>query len=62
MFKTLEQPRFEVMDAVHQTDRMFLSWNFLFGMRRWRSGEQCIHGASLLQLTADGRISDHRDY
>lgn len=62
MFKSLDQPRFVVLDVVHQADRVFLSWDFLFAMRRWRSGEQRIHGASLLQLAADGRISDHRDY
>ena len=62
MFKSLDRPRFVVLDVVHQADRLFLSWDFRFGMRRWRSGEQCIHGGSLLQLAADGRISDHRDY
>lgn len=62
MFRSLDRPRFVVLDVMHQADRLFLSRDFVFGMRRWRSGEQRIHGASWLQLAADGRISDHRDY
>ncbi len=62
MFKNLNQPRFVVLEAVHQGDRLFLSWDFLFGMKRWQAGEQRIHGGSLLKLAADGRISEHRDY
>ncbi len=62
MFKSLDRPRFVVLDVVHQDERLFLSWDFVFARRRWRPGEQRIHGASLLQLAADGRISEHRDY
>ncbi len=62
MFANLDRPRFVVLDAVHQGDRLFLSWDFLFGLRRWKAGEQRIHGGSLLKLAADGRISEHRDY
>jgi ketosteroid isomerase-like protein len=62
MFKSLEAPRFEVQEVVHQGSRLFLSWDFVFTMRRWRAGEQRIHGGSLLLLAADGRIDVHRDY
>ena len=62
MFKSLEQPRFEVLEVVHQGSRLFLSWDFVFTMRRWRRDEQRIHGGSLLVLAEDGRIEQHRDY
>ena len=31
-------------------------------MRRWRQEEQINHGASHIQLAADGRVAYHRDY
>lgn len=62
MFRTLDAPRFVIRDVVVQGEICFLSWDFLFRMRRWNRSEQCIRGASQLRLAADGRIEDHRDY
>jgi steroid Delta-isomerase len=62
MFGALEAPRFVVHDVLVQGDRCFLSWDFRFRMRRFSAAEQVIHGASLLRLAADGRITRHRDY
>jgi ketosteroid isomerase-like protein len=62
MFRSLDQPRFVVLEAVHQGDRLFLSWDFIFRMRRFRAEDQRVHGGSLLTLAPDGRISHHRDY
>jgi len=62
MFTALETPRFVIRDVIVDGDQCFLSWDFLFRMRRLRDDEQCIHGASHLRLAADGRISEHRDY
>ena len=62
MFTALIEPRFVIRDAVCDGDQCFLSWDFLFRMRRLRSDEQCIRGGSHLRLAADGRISEHRDY
>ncbi len=62
MFVALREPRFVIRDAVCEGDQCFLSWDFLFRMRRFRSDEQCIRGGSHLRLLADGRISVHRDY
>lgn len=62
MFVALETPRFVVHDAIVQGDQCFLRWDFLFRMRRFDRREQCIRGGSHLLLTADGRISSHRDY
>jgi steroid Delta-isomerase len=62
MFKALAVPRFVIRDVIVDGDQCFLSWDFLFRMRRFRSDEQCIRGATHLRLAADGRISEHRDY
>jgi ketosteroid isomerase-like protein len=62
MFVALEAPRFVVHQAIVQGDQVFLTWDFLFRMRRFRRDEQCIRGGSHLELAADGRIRSHRDY
>jgi steroid Delta-isomerase len=45
-----------------QGDQCFMSWDFVFAMRRFNSGEQIIRGSSHLTLATDGRIAQHRDY
>jgi len=62
MFVALEAPRFVIRDVVVQGDQCFLTWDFLFRMRRYAREEQRIHGGSHLRLAADGRIEWHRDY
>jgi len=62
MFVALDAPCFVIRDVIVQGDQCFLSWDFRFRMRRWRRGEQRIHGATHLRLAADGRIAEHRDY
>ncbi len=62
MFETLEAPRFVVRERIVGPGQCFLSWDFLFRMKRLGPGEQCIHGGSHLRLAADGRICEHRDY
>jgi ketosteroid isomerase-like protein len=62
MFVALREPRFVIRDVVCDGDQCFLSWDFLFHMRRFRSDEQCIRGATHLRLASDGRIAEHRDY
>jgi ketosteroid isomerase-like protein len=62
MFLALHEPRFVIRDVVCDGDQCFLSWDFLFRMRRFRSDEQCIRGGTHLRLAADGHISEHRDY
>ena len=62
MFVQVEAPRFVVTSSVAQDDAAFLSWDFLFRMRRFSSAEQCIRGATHLRFAADGRVSFHRDY
>jgi ketosteroid isomerase-like protein len=62
MFKALEAPRFVIRDAIVQGDQCFLSWDFVFRMKRFSGVEQVIRGATHLRLAVDGRIAEHRDY
>jgi ketosteroid isomerase-like protein len=62
MFDTLDDPRFLIRDIVVDGDQAFLTWDFVFRMKRWRRGEQRIHGGSHLRFAPDGRIAEHRDY
>ncbi len=62
MFATLDSPRFVIHDVIVQGDQCFLTWDFVFRLRRWHRDEQAIHGGSHLRLAADGRIAEHRDY
>jgi ketosteroid isomerase-like protein len=62
MFQALDGPRFVIRDVIVQGDQCFLSWDFVFRMKRFSSAEQVIRGATHLRLAADGRIAEHRDY
>jgi ketosteroid isomerase-like protein len=62
MFISLDEPRFVIRQRIVQGDQCFLSWDFLFRMKRFNRDEQCIRGGSHLVLAADGRIQLHRDY
>ena len=62
MFDSLDAPRFVVRDVIVQGDQAFLSWDFLFRMRRFNRAEQCIRGGSHLRFGPDGLITEHRDY
>lgn len=58
----VEVPSFGVTHAVCQGNDAFLTWDFGFKMKRWRSDEQVIHGVSHIRFAADGRVAYHRDY
>ncbi len=62
MYATLDAPRFVIHDVVAQGDQCFLTWDFIFRMRRYNREEQTVRGGSHLKLASDGRISLHRDY
>ncbi len=62
MFESLEGPRFVIRERIVQGEHCFLSWDFIFRMKRFSHGEQVIRGGSHLQLAPDGRIALHRDY
>lgn len=62
MFDQLDQPRFVITTHVLQGEQAFLTWDFLFKMKRFNRTEQCIRGASHVRFAADGRVCYHRDY
>ena len=62
MFRQVDQPRFVVTNTVLQGDQAFLTWDFLFRMKRFSTDEQCIRGASHLRFDSDGKCCLHRDY
>jgi steroid Delta-isomerase len=62
MFTQVDAPRFVVTMRVLQGDDAFLTWDFLFRMKRFSAEPQCIRGATHLRFDGDGRICVHRDY
>lgn len=62
MFRTLDTPRFQVLDAVAEGDALFLTWDFHFRTRGAGAQAMRIHGASHLRFDATGRVAMHRDY
>lgn len=62
MFEALAEPRFVVEDIVVEGDQCFLTWRFLFRLRRFSSALQTVRGSSHLRFAADGRVAQHRDY
>jgi steroid delta-isomerase len=62
MFTQVDAPRFVVTGSVLQDDQAFLTWDFLFRMKRFSVEEQCIRGATHIRFADDGRIEFHRDY
>jgi hypothetical protein len=63
MWKSLDDPRFVIVNVVAQEDEAFLEWDFIFTVKRMRAkGAMKIHGVSHLRFAADGRVKHHRDY
>ena len=62
MFGQVDQPRFVVTNRVLQGSQAFLTWDFLYCMKRFSSEPQCIHGATHINFDADGAVILHRDY
>ena len=63
MFHQVENPRFVVHTAFESEHQVFMVWDFLFEMKRFKVGQvQCIKGSSYLQLNQKGLIQSHRDY
>lgn len=66
MFDALIQPRFVITQKVQQGKHCFVTWDFLFAMRKFDPNTtQTIRGAShLVFRLEDGvwRVAVHRDY
>ena len=59
MFRTCQEPAFQVLEQEGSGSVVYLRWLFTFvaGGR-----ERCIEGVSRVQFTDHGRVSEHRDY
>lgn len=62
MYTQVDAPRFAIKSRMMVGDEAFLTWEFLFRMKRFSRGEQCIRGATHLRLDAAGLVTEHRDY
>ncbi len=63
MFVQLDKPRFVVTNQVLQGNQGFLTWEFKFGFKGFKTGQtQTILGATHLVLNDAGLITLHRDY
>ena len=62
MFEQVDQPRFVVTTRLVQGSQAFLTWDFLFRMKRFSKQEQCIRGATHIVFDSQGAVSVHRDY
>lgn len=63
MYDPLVDPRFVILETIEEGDRLVLTWDMLFRIRKYRPEvERKIHGLSLLRFAPDGRVAYHRDY
>ena len=62
MYEQVDAPRFVVTQQMVDGSHAFMTWDFLFRMKRYAKEEQCIRGATHLRFAADGRVCMHRDY
>ena len=62
MFEQVHEPRFVVTTRVLEGSQAFLTWEFLFRMKRFSKETQCILGATHIIFDADGMVAVHRDY
>ena len=62
MFEQVDAPRFVVTTHVLQGPQAFLTWEFLFEMKRFSKETQTIVGATQIIFDADGKLAVHRDY
>jgi ketosteroid isomerase-like protein len=62
MFEQVNDPMFVVTTSVMQGSQAFLTWDFLFTMKRFSTEQQCIRGATHIVFGQDGKVVVHRDY
>ncbi len=59
MFDSLNNPHFVIIDSIKENQKLFLTWDFLFEIKK---REYRIHGSTYFELTREGLIINHRDY
>lgn len=62
MFVQVENPRFVIDTHILQGNKAFITWDFLFHMKRYARDEQCIRGATQLRFNDAGLVEIHRDF
>ena len=62
MFEQVEAPRFVVKVSVLQESQAFITWDFLFRIKRSARPEVCVRGATHLAFDEHGKVTMHRDY
>ena len=63
MYEPLVDPRFVILETIEEGDRLVLTWDMLYRIRKYQPEvERKIHGLSLLRFGPDGRVAVHRDY
>jgi steroid delta-isomerase len=62
MFRTVVEPRFEVLETVTQPQQSFLTWNFHFRLKNYSPHWICVRGSTHLKFDESGLIIYHRDY
>lgn len=62
MFDSLDTPRFVVHDVLVEGSQCFLTWDFVFRLRRRHAAEITVRGGTHLRFAPDGRVQWHRDY
>jgi len=62
MFVQVENPRFVITTHILQGNQAFITWDFLFHMKRYARDEQCIRGATQLRFNDAGLVEMHRDF
>lgn len=62
MFHQVNDPSFHVHTGIQQGSDAFLTWEFRFRMKRYRTDVQCIRGATHIVFDDLGLVKLHRDY
>jgi hypothetical protein len=62
MFAKLQQPRFKILNTYLSDTGVVLLWDFTFKVKIFRPRDYVIHGNSVLQFDAQGKVNYHRDY
>lgn len=62
MFVQVHNPRFVITTHILQGNQAFITWDFLFHMKRYARDEQCIRGATQLRFNDAGLVEMHRDF
>jgi steroid delta-isomerase len=62
MYQQVIQPRFVITTRAINGSDAFLTWDFIYRMKRFTDAPQCIRGATHLRFDAAGKVELHRDY